>query len=204
MADPEPNPEVTPNNPAPEPAPEVTPDLNKPEPPKEEPAQEEVIDPDKIEPETRTPKGKEEDEPKDEDEPEDDDDEPVLDQKHVNKLIKKGVQEGLTKERQEIQRLKDEAEVTSFIADKPEFKKYKGAMLKYLEHPAYANITVENIAAIVSAKDQQELGAQKEREAAKKAKDTQGGGKTVRQDTTARNWKTATPEEVKAQRAKIG
>jgi len=99
----------------------------------------------------------------------------------------------------------DRGEVNEFIADKPEYAKYKEVALKYMANPAYKNIPVFNIMAIVSAKDQQRLGAMKERQAQQKATQTKGadaqparktgGGKT--------DWHTAPKEAFEAQMAKV-
>jgi len=67
-------------------------------------------------------------------------------------------------------------DVTKFVSRNPEYKKYEAGILKYAESPHYSNVSIENIALIISAKDQQAIGAEKERVATKKAKDTQDGG----------------------------
>ncbi len=98
---------------------------------------------------------------------------------------------------------RDQLEVDSYIRDHPEYSKYRATTLKYMAHPSYANIPAHNIMAIVASKDQQAIGAQKEREAQKKAKDTQGGGGTARTHQGKIDWSTATPEEFEAQKAKV-
>jgi len=159
---------------------------------------EEIIDPDKIEIEERN-KAKEikEDKPTEDDPEVDPDDEKAISKVVDRKL--KAVQEQL----KEVQALRDEAEVTAFIQAKPEFSKYKGAMLKYLAHPTYKNIPVHNIAAIVASKELQQLGAQKEREAQKKVAETKDKGSTVRQPVGKVDWHTASKEDYQAQRARV-
>jgi len=148
---------------------------------------------DDIEPEVRSEKKKEEGKPGgDEDDEIDPDDE-----KTIGKVVKKQLT-GVTAQLEKVQRLTDEAEVTAFIQVKPEYGKYRGVILKYLAHPDYKNIPVHNIAAIVASKDLQKLGAQKEREAAQKAKDTQGGGSTARKAGGKTDWHTASKEEFEA------
>jgi len=69
---------------------------------------------------------------------------------------------------------------------------------------AYSNIPAQNIMAIVASKDQQKIGAQKERKAIKKAKDTQGGGATFRKPKSGeKDWSKASSEEVDAKKAEI-
>ncbi len=58
---------------------------------------------------------------------------------------------------------------------------------------------------IVTAKDQQKLGAQKEREAQEKAGSTRNSGGSPRPTgtTTGIDWSKATPEQMADQRAKV-
>ena len=99
---------------------------------------------------------------------------------------------------------KDRAEVDAFIRDNPEYSKYRVAALKYMESSAYNNIPAHNIMAMVASKDQQKLGAQKEREAIEKAKDTQGGGDSVRTPKGGGiDWSKATSEQIAAKRNEI-
>ena len=83
--------------------------------------------------------------------------------------IDKRISRQLTPLQQTIQKQNDEIEVNSYIQDNPEFTKYKPAIIKYVAHPAYKNVAISNIAAIVSAKDAQKMGAAKERAAQAKA-----------------------------------
>ena|SRR3990167_970848 len=137
----------------------------------------EDIDPEKVEIETRTkepekkPDDKESEAEEDEVDPED------------KKNIGKVVDDKLTDFRgklDEVDKIKDQVEVDGYIRDNPDFKPYRGVILKHLAHPAYKNIPVKNIAKMVAGDDLLELGAKKEREADQKAKDTQGGGTTIR------------------------
>lgn len=103
-----------------------------------------------------------------------------------------------------IARIENQTELNAFLVDKPEYKKYGPAILKHMNHPAYAQIPVEKIAVMLSAEDQQKIGARKEREATKKANDTKGNGTTVRKSNTGEvDWSKASPEEFAAQRAKV-
>lgn len=150
---------------------------------------EEELDINKIEPETRY-KQEEKSKEKEEEEfdPEDKDKiEKIVDRKVGSKLFE----------------MENKMEVSSFVASKPEYGKYKDVILKYMVHPDYKNIPVYNIAAIVASKDLMKLGAQKEREAMQKAKDTQGGGSTVRKEGTVTDWHNATKEDFENQKSKV-
>jgi len=153
-----------------------------------------------VEPETRTPEQKKKEEKlpdieEDEVDPED--------QKTIGKVVDakmKPVSEAL----KQLQRVKDEQEVDSFLRAKPEFGKYRDVMIKYVGHPAYANIPVHNIAAIVASKDLQKLGAVKEREAQKKVNETKETGNQVRKQTGgAVDWKSVSRTEFEEQKAKV-
>ena len=154
---------------------------------------EEVIKLGEVEPEIRTPAQKKEE--KTEEEEINPDDEQV---------IKKVVEKRIKPVADILQRVKDEQEVDAFLRVKPELSKYRDVIIKYVQHPAYANIPVYNIAAMVTAKDLQALGAEKEREAAKKAKDTGGDGGTQRKATSGKtDWAKASKEEFEAQKSII-
>lgn len=97
-------------------------------------------------------------------------------------------------------------EVNQYVMDNPELAKYKPAILKYANHPAYANVPIKNIAAIVSAKDAQKIGAAKERAAAAKAKSTKNGSGTSARSsakTTQKDWGSASFGDVEAEIARV-
>ena len=104
----------------------------------------------------------------------------------------------------DIRDTKDQIEVDSFIRDNPEYSKYRAVALKYMKSSAYGNVPAHNIMAIVASRDLQKLGAEKEREAAEKAKNTGGGGSSFRKPKGGEiDWSKATPEEMAAKRAEI-
>lgn len=159
---------------------------------KKEEEEEEEPEADDVEPETRT-RVKEDKDKGDEDDEVDPDDEAAISKVVAKQLKEAGVGDA-----------KDQLEVDAFIRSKPEMGKYRAVALKYMSNPAYSNIPAHNIMAMVSAKDQQKIGAQKEREAAEKAKDTQGGGTTVRKTKAgAIDWSKATQEEIDQKKAEI-
>jgi len=156
------------------------------------------LEEEEIEPETRGEKKTEKKEDEDEEDQEEDEISPE-DEKAIGKIVDKRVGDKLAS----IQKIKDETEVDAFIRAKPEYGKYRSSMLKYMSHDSYKNIPVHNIAAIVSARDLQKIGAQKEREAQRKADETKGGGSTARKPGGAIDWRTASKEEFEAQKAKV-
>ena len=95
---------------------------------------EEVIKLGEVEPEIRTPAQKKEE--KTEEEEINPDDEQV---------IKKVVEKRIKPVADILQRVKDEQEVDAFLRVKPELSKYRDVIIKYVQHPAYANIPVYNI-----------------------------------------------------------
>jgi hypothetical protein len=153
--------------------------------------EEDDFNPDDYEPDTRG-----EDEKKKDDE-EDIDDE---DEKTISKIVDKK----LSPLQQKIREQNDEIEVNTFLQDNPEYSKYKPAIMKYVKHEAYQRIPIANIAAIVSSKDMQKIGARKEREAQKKVASTKSGGSQVRKTSGGSvDWSKATPQEVEAQIQKV-
>jgi len=155
------------------------------------------LEEEETEPEVRGETKKKEEEADEEDQEEDEIS--PEDEKTIGKIVDKRVGDKLS----QIQKIQDESEVDAFIRAKPEYGKYRNSMLKYMSHEAYKNIPVHNIAAIVSARDLQKIGAQKEREAQRKANETKGGGSTVRKPGGAVDWRTAPKEEFEAQKAKV-
>ena len=149
-----------------------------------------IVDPDDIEVETR---GKEAEEKVDEKDDEDLDGEL---EKEVKALRKKVKMSDNARD--------NEKDVESFISKNPEYKKYEGVMLKFINSPSWNDVPIQAIANHVSAKEQQKIGASKERAAAKKARDSKSGGTQVRKKTTEGiDWKKASSEEVNAQIAKV-
>ena len=103
-----------------------------------------------------------------------------------------------------LQEAQDRLEVDTFIQDKPEFSKYKGAILKYLQHPVYSQIPVKNIATMVAANDLMKIGAEKERMAQQKASNTRTTGTPARTFQTGQSdWKAMNKSEFEAQKRRI-
>ena len=162
-----------------------------PTPPETPPSTPPEEEPEDIEPEVRrksdaTPPSEEEDEEIDPD-----------DQRRISKVVSKEVGS-------KVQELDNKMEVYQFVTSKPEFAKYQNQILRYMAHPAYANIPVHNIAAIVASKDLMKMGAAKERETQEKVNQTKNPGSSVRKPSGGTpDWKTASKEDFEAQKAKV-
>ncbi len=75
---------------------------------------------------------------------------------------------------------RDDQEVKSFITENPEYKDYESKITKYRKHEAYSKVPIENIAIIATKQDQQKIGAQKERDAQRKASESTTPGTSTR------------------------
>jgi len=165
---------------------------------KKEEKEEEFVDPEKVEIETRGAEP-----PKKPEEPTGDEEEVDPDDKKTISKVVKDELAPITEQLSRVKKLENQTEVNAFLAGKPEFNKYRGVILKYMDHPSYSLVPVQNIAAIVAAKDLQKMGAEKERQANQKAKETQGGGSTARKPTGKTDWLGASKEEFEAQKSKV-
>jgi len=160
--------------------------------------EEEVIDLEKVKIETRR-KEQEKKKSKDGEEDEEEEVDPE-DEVAIGKVVDKKTAEL----KKQILDQSNVVEVDALIRDNPELNKYRGVILKHMEHPSYSNIPARNIAAMVSSEDQQKIGAKKERDAAKKAKETQGGGSSARKTKGGEiDWANASPDQVAAKKQEI-
>lgn len=101
------------------------------------------------------------------------------------------------------QEIKDTLEVDNYLADKPELKKYKPAILKYMKDDAYKNVPVRFIAAGLASNELMKLGAKAEREAQIKADSTKTKGNPVRRQAGARDWTKVSSEEFEAHKRQV-
>ena len=124
------------------------------------------------------------------------------DERTISKIVEKKLapmSETMTR----IQKLEDEKDIDSFLSSKPEYLPYRANILKHVAHSAYQNIPVHNIAAMLAAKDMMKIGAEKEREAQRKIKETGGNGFPARKFSGGIDWGTATAEQMAAKRAEV-
>lgn len=173
----------------------VTPDESNNGKPKDDETIDEKVD--DIEPEVRNPVKTDTKDEKDKSEDIDPEDEVTIGRVVDKRLAT--VNEKLN----QIEQIRNETEVNSFLQGNPEYSKYKNSILKHVAHPAYTNIPIGNIAAMIASKDQQKIGAQKERAAAAAAKATHKTGQTVRKTGGSVDWSNMSQADFQAQKAKI-
>jgi len=126
-----------------------------------------------------------------------DDDIDAEDKARIEKVVEKKY--GTT-----LNEIQKKAEFDTFFNANPEMGKYRKAVEIYKAHPTYAGVPIHNLAAMLSAKDQQKIGAAKEREAAAKVLETKNPGGTVRKPAgEGNNWMKASKEDFEAQKAKV-
>jgi hypothetical protein len=121
-----------------------------------------------------------------------------------NKKIR-GVVEGymspILKQQQEQQ---DRIEINAFIGANPDYAKYKGAIESHVKDPAYARIPIDRIAKMVASDDLMKIGARREREAQRKAKETGGNGNSSRNNNPNRkDWSSESKEAFEAKKNEV-
>ena len=105
------------------------------------------------------------------------------DQKTIGRIVEQKLEEaGLAN-------TKNQIEVDSYIRENPDYGKYRKSILTFMSDPSYNNIPASYIASIVASKDQQKIGAERERAAAKKASETKDSGGGSRKPSGGEtNW----------------
>ena len=162
--------------------------------PEEEQAEEEKEEEFDLDPETREKEKEEEPEKKEDTETYPDDEE----------LISKVTSKKIGPLEKKLDHLATVSEVDAFIQSKPEYSKYRATMIKHAEHPAYSKIPVSFIANALAAKDQQKIGAAKERAAQKKVDETRGAGKGVRDVSPGEtDWRKVSNDAFEKKRAEV-
>lgn len=103
-----------------------------------------------------------------------------------------------------LQDTQDRLEVDGYLAENPQFKKFKPVILKHMKHPAYRQIPVKNIAAMVASKDLMQMGAEAERKAQADADATKNKDTPARKPAGGkRDWKKAPKEAFEEQVRKV-
>ena len=157
----------------------------------EEEEKEEEFD---LEPETREEVKEEEPEKKEDPETYPDDEE----------LISKVTSKKIGPLEKKLDHLATVSEVDAFIQSQPEYSKYRATMIKHATHPAYSKIPVSFIANALASKDQQKIGAAKERAAQKKVDETKGAGKGTREVAPGEtDWRKVSNDAFEKKRAEI-
>jgi len=121
------------------------------------------------------------------------------DKKNIGKVVGEIV-DPLLKQTRELQQT---TEINNFLQFKPDYAKYRESIKAQMD--AHPTLTVADAARISAADDLMKIGARKEREAAKKAKETQGGGNTARPTSggATKDWSKASKEDFKAKQAEV-
>ncbi|RMD71949.1 MAG: hypothetical protein D6822_02200 [Cyanobacteria bacterium J149] len=140
---------------------------------------------------------------------EEDKKEPEIDEEEIDpkdrEVIDKLVSSKLSRYEEMQLEAMNKMEVGDYIADHPEFKPYKEKALKILNHPKYRHMPVEYAMYIAAGDDLMKLGAQKEREAAQAAKETNlSAGAPARQKMSGKvDWLNMPSDEFNKRKAEI-
>jgi hypothetical protein len=103
-----------------------------------------------------------------------------------------------------IEQIERKATMDSYLANNPEFAKYKPAIEKYWNHPTYKGLPIHNVAAIVAGKDMMKIGAIKERQAqSRQEENTNPGTSATPANMSGVNWLNAPKDVFEAQKAKV-
>lgn len=128
------------------------------------------------------------------------------DEKKINKLFDKRLS-GLTKTQQETQR---KLEVDQFLSRNPNgvanVDRYRDKMVQYATHPNYQKLSPQELFNILAGPELMRIGAKKERDAAKRAKDTQVNNNSSRPaggGGQKKDWSNASKEDFEAQKAAV-
>jgi len=110
----------------------------------------------------------------DNDEEADEDDDKVAPEDET--LIKKVVAPMLEPLVEQNLKAQDEKEIAEFVKANPEFAPYEAKARKWIAHPSRRHLPVETVFFEVAGKDLLKIGAERQKKADEKAKNTQTGG----------------------------
>jgi len=159
----------------------------------EETIEENKFDPDKFTPEIKEPFKLD----KITDDDDDDDDMDSEDKARMQKQFEKGSRSIVARQ----QSFEDQQSVNNIIINQPELQKYQPLALKYMK--AHPTLTAQDAMSIASAKDQQKIGALKERKAQAKVARTVTPGTSYRKSSNGpKDWSRATSKEIETQIAR--
>ena len=98
----------------------------------------------------------------------------------------------------------DAEEVSSFLKENPDFEPYKAKVERWMKHPSRRHLPVSTIFAEVAMDHLLKIGANRGRQADAEAQQTQaGGGGSNRDAGSPINWKTATKEQLEAEKMRV-
>lgn len=100
-------------------------------------------------------------------------------------------------------REEDEAEISSFIAENPDFKGYADKVRKFAQHPTRKDVPITSIFYEVAGKDLMKIGADRAKKAGDESKKTQAGGGSNRGTGGEQSVWDLTPEEFQKKQEEI-
>ena len=97
----------------------------------------------------------------------------------------------------------DAQEVSKFLDEHPDFKPYRAKVERWMKHPARRSLPVSTIFFEVAGNDMMKMGAERERNAVAKAKNTKSGGGSNRDAMAPTDWSKATPAELETEKQRV-
>lgn len=98
----------------------------------------------------------------------------------------------------------DKQEIKDFVAENPEFEEFAPRVEKMMKHESRRNIPINELFFAAAGKDLMKIGAQRAKEADKKARDTQAGGSgPSREGMKPKDWHSASKEELEAEKMRV-
>lgn len=127
----------------------------------------------------------------------DDDDTDVApeDEALINKVISKNVAPLIQPIIDKTLASEDEQEVQDFLKDNPDFKPFEGKVRRYMAHPSRRNLPIKSIFYEVAGDKLIKIGAERQKAADAKARETQTGGGSNRSGDEVKNDWELSPEE---------
>jgi hypothetical protein len=89
----------------------------------------------------------------------------------------------------------DNAEISGFLKDNPDFKEFETKARRYMQHPSRRQLPIKSIFYEVAGDKLIKIGAERERQAIEKAKSSSTGGGSSRGNEGSKSVNDMTPEE---------
>lgn len=97
----------------------------------------------------------------------------------------------------------DEKEITDFLTENPDFKPFEVKARRYMQHPSRRQLPIKSIFYEVAGDQLIKIGAEREKAANVKARDTQTGGGSNRAGEGTKNDFDLSPEEFAAKQERV-
>ena len=97
----------------------------------------------------------------------------------------------------------DDQEVSAFLSENPDFKPFEAKARRYMQHPSRRNLPIKSIFYEVAGDKLLKIGAERQKAADVKAKDSQTGGGSNRAGEGAKNDFDLSKEEFEAKQERI-